>query len=145
MTLAAVMTGLQIFGGISQYSAAQKAADDARKAGEANAQLAELEGEEKIRRYEKAQRQLQGKMVVSYAKAGVVLQGTPLEVMAEAANEAEREASFMREQTARTATARRMGTNAQADSLQSQGTSMLISSLGTAAKTAYDNNLWDIG
>jgi len=139
-----IMTGLQIINSIDQYNSAKDAAEQARLAGEENAKLAELEGEERVRRYEAEQKRLRGQMVVNYAKAGVVLQGTPLDVMAEAANEADREVSFMRDQTARTAKARRLGANAQSDSLRSEGRSLLISGIGSAAKTAYDNNLWDI-
>lgn len=139
-----VLTGLQIINSIDQYKSAKDAAEQAKKAGEENAQLAVLEGEERVRRYQASQNRLRGQMVVNYAKSGVVLQGTPLEVMAEAANEADREVAFMREQTARTARARQLGANAQADSLKSEGRSLLISGIGNAAKTAYDNNLWDI-
>ena len=140
-----LMPALSLVNGISQYSQAQKAASDALAAGNANADLAEVEGKERVRRYELGQRRLQGQMVTSYAKAGVVLQGTPLDVLAEAANEAELEVSFMRDQTARTAQARRLGANAQADSLRSEGTSLLISGVGKGLQQAYNNNLWDFG
>ena len=142
--LGAIMTGLQIINSIDQYNTAKDSAEQALLAGEENAKLAELEGEERVRRYQAEQTRLRGQMVVNYAKSGVVLQGTPLDVMAEAANEADREVSFMRDQTARTAKARRLGANAQSDSLRSEGRSLLISGIGSAAKTGHDYNLWDI-
>lgn len=141
MALGTILTGLQILSSVSSYSAAQEGAQQLLEAGEANAQLAELEGEESVRRYEIEQKRLQGKMVVNYAKSGVVLQGTPLDVLAEAVNEADREVAFMRKQTAATAEARRKGASTQAAQLSSEGTSLLIGGLGQAASTAYDYGL----
>ena len=62
--------------------------------------------------------------------------------MAEAANVAEREMAFTAEQGRRTASARRAGASAQADSMSSQGESLLISGVG---KVGNDNNWWGIG
>ncbi len=62
--------------------------------------------------------------------------------MAEAANVAEREMSFTAEQGKRTAAARRAGASAQADSMRSQGESLLITNIG---KIGNDNNWWGIG
>lgn len=143
--IANFMTALSIIDGVNKKAQADKAAADAIAAGNSNAELAELEGAERVRRYELGQRRLQGQMVMSYAKSGVMLQGTPLDVLAEAANEADLEVSFMKDQTARTAAARRLGANAQADSLRSEGTSLLIAGIGKGLQTAYDNNLWDFG
>lgn len=145
MALGTILTGLQILSSVSSYSAAQEGAQAIKEAGESNAQLAELEGEEEVRRYENTQRRLRGQMVVGYAKAGVVLEGTPLDVLAEAANEADKQIAFMREQTSRTAEARRKGAATQARQLQSEGTSLLIGGIGKAASTAYDYGLLNIG
>ena len=137
-----ILPALSIANGMHQYNAAKKAANQAKIAGNENAELAELEGEERVRRYEIEQKRLRGAQHVAYAKAGVRMEGTPLTVLAEAATHAEQEIAFMREQTARTAKARRAGANAQADSLKSQGKSLLIGGLGQAAKYGYDNNWW---
>jgi len=142
MALATALTALQIFGAVNSYSAAQEGAQQIKEAGEANAQLAELEGAEQLRRYQIEQDRLQGQMVVNYAKSGVVLQGTPLNVLAEAVNESERQQAFMRKQTASTAEARRKGASTQAAQLSSEGTSMLIGGIGSAAQTAYNYGLW---
>lgn len=141
MALGTILTGLQILNSVSSYSAAQEGAQQIKEAGEANAQLAELEGAEQERRYIVEQKRLQGRMVTSYAKAGVVLEGTPLDVLAEAVNEADKQVAFMREQTTRTAAARRKGAATQAAQLSAEGTSLLIGGLGQAATTAYDYGL----
>jgi hypothetical protein len=60
-------------------------------------------------------------------------------VMAEAATVAEREMAFTAEQGKRTAAARRAGASAQADSMSSQGESLLISNIG---KIGNENNWW---
>mgnify|MGYP003651073046 FL=1 len=137
------MAFLSIAGAVKQYSDADKAASNMREAGEKNAQLAELETQERIRRSRYQYDQEQGQRVVAYAKSGVDLSsGSSLAVMAEAANVAEREISFTAEQGKRTASARRAGASAQADSMSSQGQSLLISSVG---KVGNDNNWWGIG
>jgi hypothetical protein len=63
-------------------------------------------------------------------------------VMAEAATVADREMAFTVEQGKRTAKARRAGASAQADSMSSQGTSLLITNVG---KMGNDNNWWGLG
>ena len=137
------MAFLQIAGAIKQYSDANSAADNMRVAGEKNAQLAELETEERLRRSRYKHGQEQGQRIVAYAKSGVDLSsGSTLAVMAEAANVAEREMTFAAEQGARTAAARRAGASAQASTMQSQGESLLISGVG---KVGNDNNWWGIG
>jgi hypothetical protein len=137
------MTFLQIAGAVKQYSDASSAASEMREAGEKNAQLAELETAERLRRTRYKFNQEQGQRVVAYAKSGVDLSsGSTLAVMAEAANVAEREMSFTAEQGQRTASARRAGANSQASSMQSQGESLLISGVG---KVGNDNNWWGLG
>ena len=137
------MAILQIAGAIKQYSDASSAASNMREAGEKNAQLSELETQERIRRSRYKFNQEQGQRVVAYAKSGVDLSsGSSLAVMAEAANVAEREMAFTSEQGKRTASARRAGASAQADSMKSQGESLLISGVG---KVGNDNNWWGIG
>ena len=134
---------LSILGMAKQYNDSSNAAAQMREAGEKNAQLAELETQERIRRSRYQYDAEQGQRVVAYAKSGVDLSsGSSLAVMAEAANVAEREMSFTAEQGKRTAAARRAGASAQADSMKSQGESLLISSVG---KIGNDNNWWGIG
>lgn len=138
-----IMTILSVLGMATQYNASQEAAEQMRIAGEKNAQLAELETEERIKRSRYQYDQEQGQRVVAYAKAGVdITSGSSLAVMAEASNVAEREMSFTAEQGKRTAAARRAGASAQADSMSSQGNSLLISNVG---KLGNDNNWWGIG
>lgn len=137
------MTFLQIAGAVKQYSDASSAASEMREAGEKNAQLSELETQERLRRTRYKFDQEQGQRVVAYAKSGVDLtSGSTLAVMAEAANVAEREMAFTAEQGRRTASARRAGAGAQADAMRSQGESLLISGVG---KVGNDNNWWGIG
>jgi len=137
------MAFLQIAGAVKQYSDAQSSASQMREAGEKNAQLAELETAERLRRSRYQHNQEQGQRVVAYAKSGVQLSsGSSLAVMAEAANVAEREMAFTAEQGKRTASARRAGASAQADSMRSQGESLLISGVG---KVGNDNNWWGMG
>jgi hypothetical protein len=138
-----VMAFISLASAFKQYGDADNAAGNIRKAGEKNAQLAELETEERIRRTRYQHNQEQGQRVVAYAKSGVDLSsGSSLAVMAEAANVAEREISFTAEQGKRTATARRAGASAQADSMSSQGKSLLIDGV---SKFGNDNNWWGIG
>jgi hypothetical protein len=137
------MTFLQIAGAVKQYSDASSAASEMREAGEKNAQLSELETQERLRRSRYKFDQEQGQRVVAYAKSGVDLtSGSTLAVMAEAANVAEREMAFTAEQGRRTASARMAGAGAQADAMRSQGESLLISGVG---KVGNDNNWWGIG
>jgi hypothetical protein len=138
-----LMAFFQIAGAVKQYSDADKASSDMREAGEKNAQLAELETQEQLRRTRYKFNQEQGQRVVAYAKSGVDLSsGSSLAVMAEAANVAEREMGFAAEQGRRTAAARRAGASAQASSMKSQGESLLISGIG---KVGNDNSWWGIG
>ena len=126
------MTFLQIAGAVKQYGEASNAASEMREAGEKNAQLSELETQERLRRARYKLEQEQGQRVVAYAKSGVDLSsGSSLAVMAEAANVAEREMAFTAEQGKRTASARRAGAGAQADAMRSQGESLLISNIGS--------------
>jgi len=134
------LTFLSVVGAIKQYSDADNASSQMREAGEKNAQLAELETQERLRRSRYQYNQEQGQRVVSFAKAGVDIgSGSSMAVMAEAATVAEREMAFTTEQGKRTASARRAGASAQADSMSSQGESLLISNIG---KIGNENNWW---
>ena len=134
------LAALQIFGAVSSYSSSQSSAAAMRVAGEKNAQLAELETSETLRRTRYQFEQEQGERVVAYAKSGVDLaSGSTLAVLAEAANIAEREMSFTAEQGKRTAAARRAGASAQAGAMRSQGRSLLI---GNVADIGQKNNWW---
>lgn len=135
----AILQALQIFGAAHSFMSAQSAADDAREAGEAAAQLSELETAEQVRRYKYSFEQQQGQRLVAAAKSGVRLEGTPMVVMTEAVNVADREIAFMEEQGRRTAAARRKGAMIQASSLESQATGTLISNI---AQIGSDNNWW---
>jgi hypothetical protein len=134
-------TVLQIIGAGHSYLSSRDAARRVQEAGEKNAQLAELETAEQVRRYEYQLKQEQANRVVAIAKSGVAMEGTPLTVMAEAANVADREVAFLQEQGRRTAAARRAGAATQASSLRSQGTSLLIDNVNTIGQ---ENNWWDI-
>ena len=123
------------------YQSSKEAAERVKEAGEKNAQLAELETAEQVRRYQYQLKQEQANRVVAIAKSGVVMEGAPLTVMAEAANVADREVAFLQEQGRRTAAARRAGASSQASSLRSQGTSLLINNVNSFGQ---ENNWWDI-
>tara|TARA_R100001377_G_scaffold84356_1_gene67716 strand:+ start:628 stop:1041 length:414 start_codon:yes stop_codon:yes gene_type:complete len=137
------MAFFQIAGALKNYSDSDSAASKISEAGEKNAQLAELENKERLRRLRYQYESEQGQRVVAFAKSGVDLSsGSSMAVLAEAANVAEREMSFTEEQGRRTASARRAGASAQANAMRSQGESLLISGIG---KAGNDNNWWGIG
>ena len=133
------LAALQIFGAVNSYASSQSAAAGAREAGEASAKLSELETAEQVKRYRYQFDQEQGMRVVAAAKSGVSLSGTPMVYMAEAANIADREISFLQEQGKRTATARRKGANIQASSLESQAIGNAVSNV---AQIGSDNKWW---
>ena len=134
-----ILTALQIFGAVNSYTSSQSAASDARAAGEASAKLSELETAEQVKRYKYQFDQEQGMRVVATAKSGVSLSGTPMVVMTEAVNIADRELTFLQEQGRRTASARRKGANIQASSLESQALGQAVTNV---TQIGSDNNWW---
>ena len=157
--------------GASQKRSANKAAEAAKKVGEFNAQLIErdidlLERQreiinrnavlqERVNRFRFAE--AQGSVVASYSAAGVdVAQGTPIRVMRQAAREFEYDMAIAQFNNALTnmqindqqenarlnAELSRMEAGYQAASLRAQGTQSFLSSLGSSARYAYENNMF---
>ena len=160
-----VSIGASIIGGISQKKSANKAAAAAQEVGEFNAQIIErdidlLQRQREIvnnnflstsQRKRDQFQDVQGSVIANYAYAGMdISQGTPLQVMREnareldyelAADEFNNEVTNMQiddaqEDARLSAELSRMEGGASAASLRAQGTKSLISSLGSAARTA---------
>lgn len=143
MSITTALAVLGFMGDMSASNDAREAAERLRQAGEKNAQLAEAETKERVARYQHEHRKLLGEQVVRYAKAGVVMEGTPLEVRAEALGMAEHEVAFMQKQGRLTAEARRLGANAQASGMDSQANSLLISGFSDGYKAGQEFGWWD--
>lgn len=167
-----VMAGAQVIGGISEKKAADNAAAAAQAAGNFNATIIErdidlLEKQRKIinanfitdsaRARTAFERDVQGAVRAGFGYAGIdISQGSPMAVLRENAREFQYEqdvAKFNNEitnmqisdqqETARlNAQLSRMEGGAAAAGLRAQGTSSLISSIGSAAGTAYEYKLF---
>lgn len=172
ITLAAISIGSNVVGGISQKRAADKAAAAAQNAGEFNAQIIERDIDllqrqrnilnanfltESARAKTAFERDVQGAVRAGFGYGGIdVSQGSPMAILRENAREFQYEqdvAAFNNEvanmqisdeqETARlNAQLSRMEGGAQAAGLRAQGTSSLISSVGSAAGTAYEYKLF---
>jgi hypothetical protein len=160
--------GATLLGGLSQRSAANRAADAANRAAQFNAGLIErdvgllekqrdiinrnflVEGQRARRMFE---RDVQGGVRAGFGYAGIDMsQGTPIDVLRENAREFEYEQTVAQmgnevanmqisdeQETARlNAELARMEGGAQAAGLRAQGTQSLIRSFGSAAQQAYE-------
>tara|TARA_R100000951_G_scaffold58055_1_gene48747 strand:+ start:2559 stop:3074 length:516 start_codon:yes stop_codon:yes gene_type:complete len=164
--------GATIIGGLSEKRAADNAAEAARRVGEFNAGLIErdiglLESQreiinknailqERVDRFRFAESQ--GSVVTQYSGAGIeVSVGTPLKVLRQNAREFEYDQAVIdfnnevanqqindtQENARLSAQLSRMEGGAQAAGLRAQGTSSLISSLGSAAKFADTSGMFN--
>jgi len=91
---AGVTAASSISSGIQQsamYKAQARAADYNRQVAEANARAVEESGRFWEEQQREKQLKLRGSQVAAYGKAGVVMEGTPLEVLAETAAEQEQD------------------------------------------------------
>lgn len=160
--------GATLLGGLSQRSAANRAAAAADRAAQFNAGLIErdigllerqreiinrnfmIEGQRSRRMFE---RDVQGGVRAGFGYAGIDMsQGTPVDVLRENAREFEYERTVAQmsneianmqisdeQETARlNAELARMEGGAQASGLRAQGTQSLIRSFGSAAQQAYE-------
>lgn len=171
ITLTALISaGTNILSGFAQKSAADRAAEAAKKVGEFNAKLIErdinlLENQRTIinnnvlisnERKRLAFRKLQGEVVAGFAYGGIdIAQGTPMRVLRENARELEYELTVdkfnnyvtnmqindAQEDARLNAELSRMESGAQAASLRAQGTVSLISGFGSAARISYQSGL----
>jgi len=170
--LSAISIGTSLIGGLSARSASKKAAAAAQRAAEFNAQMFErdmgllsrqrgiLNGLYAIdtKRGKKAfEREVQGTVRAAAGYAGVDIgSGTPFEILRanaaeydyqESVNKFNNEIANMQitdaiEDARLNAELTRMGGDATASSLKSQGRTALIGSVGDAATTAYERGLF---
>jgi len=172
MALFEVLTlGATIFGGMSQRSASNRAAQAAREVGEFNAGLIErdidlLEKQreiinrnavlqERVDRFRFAESQ--GSVVAQYSAAGIdVSHGTPMRVLRQNAREFEYDQAIAdfnnavtnmqindaQENARLSAELSRMEGGAQAAGLRAQGTTSLIQSFGSAARFGYSSGMF---
>ena len=164
----ALSLGATLLGGLSQRSAANRAAAAADRAAQFNANLIErdigllerqreiinrnflIEGQRARRAFE---RDIQGGVRAGFGYAGIDMsQGTPVEILRENARDFEYEMTVAQmsneianmqisdeQETARlNAELARMEGGAQAAGLRAQGTQSLIRSFGSAAQQAYE-------
>lgn len=89
-------TGLAAAGQISSGIAAGRAADFNARVAEQNAELERWRSARDERLFRRDARRLQGKQRAAIAKSGVTTAGSPLEVLAETAAQAEEEALAIR-------------------------------------------------
>ena len=164
----ALSLGATLLGGLSQRSAANRAAAAAQRAANFNATLIErdiglLEKQRSIvnrnflieaqRSAEFFERDVQGGVRAGFGYAGIDMsQGTPIEVLRQNAREFEYEQTVARmsneianmqisdeQETSRlNAQLARMEGGAQAAGLRAQGTQSLIKSIGSAAQQGYE-------
>lgn len=171
MSIGLVTLGLTLFGGLSQKSAADRAAEAAREVGEFNAKLIERDVDllekqreiinrnavlqERVDRFRFAESQ--GSVVAQYSAAGIdVSHGTPMRVLRQNAREFEYDQAVAdfnnavinmqitdaQENARLSAKLSRMEGGAQAAGLRAQGTTSLIQSFGQAARFGYSSGVF---
>jgi hypothetical protein len=171
MSIELVTLGLTLFGGLSQKSAADRAAEAAREVGEFNAKLIERDVDllekqreiinrnavlqERVDRFRFAESQ--GSVVAQYSAAGIdVSHGTPMRVLRQNAREFEYDQAVAdfnnavinmqitdaQENARLSAKLSRMEGGAQAAGLRAQGTTSLIQSFGQAARFGYSSEVF---
>lgn len=173
--LAILSLASQVVGGVSQYNAAQDAADAANAAGEFNAQIIErdidlLERQRQILNAQFAiddqrmrvafERDVQGRVKAAAGYAGIDMsRGTPIEILMFNARELEYQSavnkfnneianmqiSDAQEEARLNAQLSRMEAGASAAALRSQGTASLIRGIGGAATTGFQTGLFGGG
>jgi hypothetical protein len=127
--IAAVGTAVSAVGAVAQGQAAKNASEYNARLAERDALLARKKSEEEERRYRLQSQKQKGAMRAAYARAGVTMEGSPMDVLAESAYTAELDALTIR-----------AGGRAQSASLESQariarlqGRSQLAGSYASAA------------
>lgn len=144
LSLAAIGTGVAVYGQM-------EAAKSAKEMGEYNAKLAEnqaaqvdMEARESVRRRREQNRRFMAMQRTAYAKSGVTIEGTPLEVMAETAGILELEALDASRQASQQSMAlrgqaaydRRVGSTQARAAYIGAGASLLSGVAGMAGNTA---------
>ena len=170
--MVAISVGTSLIGGLTKKNAADKAAAAAQQAAEFNASIIErdiglldrqrgiLNGQFAIdtkRGRQAFERNIQGTVKAAAGYAGYDIgSGTPFEILRanaaefdyqESVNEFNNEVANLQisdaqEEARLNAQLTRMGGQAQASSLKSQGKASLISSIGGASTTAYNTGLF---
>ena len=90
VSLAAVGTGVAVYGQVKQAETAKKMGEYNAKLAENQALQTEMDSREQLRRTSIGNKRIMATQRVSYAKAGVDTAGTPLAVMAETAGDSPR-------------------------------------------------------
>ncbi len=171
MSIEFATLGLTLFGGLSQKSAADRAAEAAREVGEFNAKLIERDVDllekqreiinrnavlqERVDRFRFAESQ--GSVVAQYSAAGIdVSHGTPMRVLRQNAREFEYDQAKLdfnlavnvmqmrdaQEDARLRAEVSRLEGKAGAASTRAQGSASLISAFGSAARFGYQENIF---
>lgn len=91
VALVAVGTGVSVYGQVTAASQARSIGKYNAKVAENQAKQVEMDAAESIRRKRKENKRLLATQRGRYAKAGVVMEGTPLELLAESAGNLELE------------------------------------------------------
>jgi len=156
--LAAAFTAATgLFGAVSSYRAGQQQADLAEQQAEINAEMARREAEadareesEEMRRLRDQQRRRRAQIEAAYAKSGVLLEGTPAEMLTRQretdefnvqsrhyeGNERRKTMLWSADQ------GKRMG-GAQASAMRRRANSSFISGIGNTAASSYGNyKMW---
>ena len=148
VSIAAVGTGVAVYGQM-------EAAKTAKEMGEYNAKLAEsqaaqvdMDARESIRRRREQNRKFMGSQRTAYAKSGVTIEGSPLEVMAETSGILELEALDASRQASQQSLAlkgqaaydRRVGSNQARAAYIGAGSSLLSGAANTAYMGAQFSN-----
>lgn len=133
--------GTQLLGGITQASGARQEGKAAQAAAEFNAQISEAQGKQKeslIRR--RGRRQL-GRMRASIGKAGVTIEGSPMEAMADQAAEQEIDALNARFDAMANARLQRMGGQAAAKRGKRESAAALLGTVTNIGSSFFSGGI----
>ena len=131
MGATAVGTGVQMYGQRQQAKTAQRTAERNAKIQENQALQLEMDARENARRLREENKRKLKTQRSRYAAAGVINEGTPLEVMAETAGLLELDALEIGRQAKAKATAQRAGAVSSRISGYDQSRALKIASAGT--------------
>jgi len=141
----AIGTGVQVMGQRKQAKAAERAGEQNAANAEMDALQTTLDTNEAVRRQRERNKATSSTQRSKYAKAGVVMEGTPLEVLAESAGLMELDALEQgRTGRAKSKRLREGGSQARQDGYdrgagyRTAAGATLLSGLGSAAGSIYD-------
>lgn len=143
----AVGTGLSVYGQLQQASNAKALGQYNAKLAEEQAKQTEMDARETLRRKRQENKKFSSRQRGAYARAGVLNEGTPLEVMAETAGTLELQAlDYAREQKQQAVNLRAQGAmdraagSMQARAAQIQAGASLLQGAGSVASMGASFN-----